>query len=401
MSLLRAAIPLLLALVPAPPGDGAPPQLAEARALLEGGKSKEALDAARLGLEFAPDLPEMLDLASRAAQAAGGADEALWYAELAVNALAEIQSPTKEQKALADALAKRLTELDPTGDKGRAAIAGYAASLFAIGKDCATRKLYVNAVDLLTRCRDSALAVAAEAELAKVYDNKKAVESLIDSGLDVPVKATKKRAPDAAAKEDAKHATWATAWEIKGDQYTVKTDFPRETAESISLAMEQMNRFYRSVFHKNEVGGSKTARVTICIYKSRVEFDENEKENGKPVDPNVAGFFVPNENRVSTYDPRSDKRPLSSLWETLFHESSHQFTHLISADLIPAWLNEGTASYFEGARLRGNGVVEANLVPEERLSSLEILIQQGKPTLEEVVTYFQPGSYEGEYYPFG
>jgi hypothetical protein len=397
----RSAIACSLALLLFAPGDGAPPHLAEARALLDGGKAKEALDKAKAGLERAPDLPELLDLASRAAQAVDSNDEALWYGTLAMEQLAFVAAPGKDQKALSDGLQKRLAELDPLGQKGPAALSTYASALFAIGKDCASRKLYVNAVDLLSRCRTTPVAAAAEAELAKVYDNKKAVEALIDAGLDVPVKPKKKRSPGAVAKEDVKHSTWLTAWEIKGEQYTVKTDMGRDIAESMSLAMEQMNHYYRKVFHVKEHGGGQTARLTICVYKSRAEFDANEKENGQPVSPDVAGFFSPSENRVVTYDPRSDERALSFLWETLFHESSHQFTHLISADVIPAWLNEGTASYFEGARLRGNGVVETNLVPVDRLVGLEIELKEGHPTLEEVVTYFQPGSYPGEDYPFG
>src|SRR5262249_38779145 len=73
----------------------------------------------------------------------------------------------------------------------------------------------------------------------------------------------------------------------------------------------------------------------------------------------------------------------------------------ISADLIPAWLNEGTASYFEGARLRTNGSVETNLIPEERLFYLEKSLKEGQPKLKDVVSFYKPGSYEGSYYPFG
>src|SRR5262249_14513547 len=274
-------------------------------------QGKEALEKAKEGLEFAPDLPEMLDVASRAAQAAGAADEALWYAWMAVSELGAVATPTKEQKALADGIQKRLGGREPTGQQGSAAVASYAAALFAVGKDCAARKLTVNAVDLFLRCKGTPSAAAADAELGKIYDNKKSVESLIESGLDVPVKAQKKRNPEAAAKEDAKHASWGSAWEVKGEPYTVKTDFPAETADPIAVAMEQMNRFYRKVFHVKEFGGGQTARVQLCVYRSREEFDANEKENGKSPDPNVAGFFRPGANYVATYDPRSDKRPLS------------------------------------------------------------------------------------------
>jgi hypothetical protein len=90
------------------------------------------------------------------------------------------------------------------------------------------------------------------------------------------------------------------------------------------------------------------------------------------------------------------------LWSTLFHEASHQFTSLIApSGAVPTWLNEGTASYFEGARLLSNGTVETNLVPELRLSELKLRITEGRPTLKDVVTFYKPGSYPGEYYPFG
>jgi hypothetical protein len=405
---------LALALLAAEPAGDAPPQLAQARALLEGGKAAEALLKAKEGLEFAPRQIELLDLASRAAGDAGAKDEALWYGVIAGEELADLAAPSKSEKAIADALGKRLLELDPLGRKGAATLDAYAASIAAIGKDCASKKLFVNAVDLLGRCRGTAASAAAEAELAKVYANKKAVEALLDSGLDVPVQAKRKRSPESIAREDAKHSTWDTAHEIKGKQYTIKTDMGLELAESMSFAMEQMNAFYRKVFHVKEFGGGQTARATICVYKSRSEFDQHEGTPSDPISPNVAGFFRPGANYVATYDPRSDERSFAFLWETLFHESSHQFTHMISADLIPAWLNEGTASYFEGARLRANGLVETNLVPDERLGSLEALLKMTEsggtgiaksagnvPTLEEVVTYYQPGSYPGEYYPFG
>ncbi|MFN0007738.1 MAG: hypothetical protein ACKVXR_07505 [Planctomycetota bacterium] len=409
-STLALAAPLLAATFHGEP----PRELAEARELLQEGQAAEALLKAKQGLESAPDLLELLDLASRAAGESGAKDEALWYGTLAAGELAGIAAPSKLEKAIGEALATRMLELDPLARKGAKTIDAYAASIAAIGRECASKKLYVNAVDLLVRCQGTSAAAAAEAELARIYANKKAVEALLDSGLDVQVAPKRKRSAEAIAREDAKHSTWETAHEIKGKQYTIRTDMGIELAESMSFAMEQMNAFYRKVFHVKEFGGGQTARATICVYRSREEFDAHEGSADDPIDRNVAGFFRPGANYVATYDPRSDQRSLASLWETLFHEASHQFTHMISADLIPSWLNEGTASYFEGARLRPNGMVETNLVPEERLAGLEIMLKMSEsdgtaiakkpdnvPTLEEVVSFYKPGSYPGEYYPFG
>jgi hypothetical protein len=360
----------------------------------------EAFEVAERALEFHPEDVGLLTLAFRAALESGERDLALVYGELALEQWSAVADPTaKAPPAQATEIQSELATLDPLGRAGEKVLAEYRTALFEAGKTAAKRKLFVNAVDLLTRSRDLGLGAAAEAELAKIYENKQAVQALLATGLDVPLRAKKsKKSAEAIAKEDLARRDWAKAYEIKGDNYTVRTNMGAEMANSISSAMEQVNRFYRKVFKVRERGGN-TARVTVSVYKSRAEFDEYEKLDEKK--KNVLAFFVPNQNRVAAYDLREHGYAIGELWSTLFHEASHQFTHLVSADLIPGWLNEGTASYFEGARLLPNGTVETNLIPEERLLYLELSLQKGDPTLKDVVTYYQPGSYDGSYYPFG
>lgn len=379
----------------APSGD-LPAQLAQAKSLLDASQGLEALAKAKEGLELAPDNLELLDVASRAAALAGQNDQALWYASLALD-----QAGASKDKIVGE-IQKRLADLDPLQQKNQAVLGAYAQTLLQLGQRCASKKFYATAVDLLTRCRNTPLAQEADIELAKIYDDKKAVEALLESGLDVPVKAKKKRNPAAIAKEDAKHATWETHFEVKGKSYTVMTDMGTELAEQMSSAMEQINRFYRTVFHVKEQGGT-TARVTIKVFKSRAEFDKYSQEKGDPPQAKgVKGFFSSSALKVCTYDTREDGFPPSFLWSTLFHEASHQFTAMMApSGAVPTWLNEGTASYFEGARLRSNGTVETNLVPPTRLSELKIHLTEGTPTLKDVVSFYQPGSYPGEYYPFG
>ncbi|MEM7517350.1 MAG: hypothetical protein AAF368_10560, partial [Planctomycetota bacterium] len=123
---------------------------------------------------------------------------------------------------------------------------------------------------------------------------------------------------------------------------------------------------------------------------------------------------------MSAYDPRTEEdstETMEDLWSTLYHEASHQFTRMKWRVLIPTWLNEGTASYFEGAALLPGGYVETNRIPESRLRSVVAQIgggnpadprpvdklepRTGAPDLWDVVTYFQPGSYPGSHYSFG
>jgi hypothetical protein len=375
-----------------------PAQLAEAKSLLDANRAQDALATAKVGLEYAPDNMDLLDLASRAAAAAGDNDQSLWYASLAIE-----QAPPGKEKQAAE-IQKRAADLDPLQQKNQAVIGAYAQALIAVGQKCASKKLYASAVDLFQRCKGTPAAAQAEVELGKIYDNKAAVEALLDSGVDVPIKAKKKRSAAAIAKEDKKHATWATAYQIKGKCYTVITDMGSEMAEQMSLAMEQINRYYRKMFHIKEQGGD-TAHVTIKVFRTRAEFDAHAHDKGDPSESmakEVKGFFVSSANKVCTYDTREDGLPPSFLWSTLFHESSHQFTNLMFfGNPVPTWLNEGSASYFEGARLRSNGTVETNLVPDLRLIELKHHLEAGNPTLKDVVSYPRQGSYPGEYYPFG
>lgn len=398
------SIALSLGLAPLPSPADLPLEVAEALALAKEGKAEEAFERVLVGLERAPEDARVLTLAATYASDAGRLDEALWYARLGLERVA----PGKEAAKQTEALTKLIAALDPLAAAGSAPTDAWAGALFDLAKTSAGRKLWVNAVDLFSRLEDTSLGERAAAELAKVYANKQAVAVLLDSGLSVPLKAKRSRkTPEQLAKEDAKHADWESRWKLKGDNYTLESNMGLETVEAMSTAMEQMNRFYRKVFHVKERGGD-TARVTIKLYRSRQEFDRHETMGSGAIPPSVRGFFSPSELKVATYDHRTDGLGLSFTWATLFHEASHQFTHLISADLVPAWLNEGTASYFEGARLLANGTIETNLVPESRLSALKASLDAietssrgSQPTLKDVVSFYQPGSYPGEYYPYG
>lgn len=369
----------LAALVPAPRGAG-----------------EEELARTVRALEDAPDDVALLGEAARACASLGRSDEAVWYALLALDRAPQPAPGEGPGKGLGELV----QSLSPDVVSYGALLEAYAESLFRVAQTCQRKKLWANAVDLLARCDGTRFESRSSEQLDKLFANEKAVEALLASGIDIPAQPVTKKSPDWIAKEDAKHLGWEKAYEIKGKYYTVITNMGYEMAHSIALAMEQMNSFYRRVFDYKERGGS-MRRCVLKVYASRQGFDEHE---GMKSQPSVRGFFRPSENNVSTYDPRTDPggRPLSKLWSTLFHEASHQFiTAATSGNLIPAWLDEGTASYFEGAELLPSGIVATNRIPSDRLSALLASIEQGSPTVKDVVSYFEPGSYDGEYYPFG
>ncbi|MFT7668555.1 MAG: hypothetical protein ACI8X5_001249 [Planctomycetota bacterium] len=353
--------------------------------------SEDDLETLERKLEDAPEDPNLLEACGLAALDDGEEDLGVWYLSLATDA-----APDDED--LLERVAIELATFEYPVEEGAKLLGDYSETLFKVSKACAAKKLYANAVDLLLRCEGTRFEEAAEKHLEKIYGKKKALEALLASGINVPVQSSSKLSPKKIAKLDSKHADWENALEIKGKFYTIKTDMGYEMAEAMSSAMEQINTFYRKVFRYKERGGSMRS-CELRVYKTREEFDSFEED----IDANVKGFYRSWENNVTTYDPRTEPRPrdISYLWSTLFHEASHQFTHAVWPNPIPTWLNEGTACYFEGTRIEPGGSVSFNGIPDSRLSNLVFLIDAGKPTVEDVITYFKPGSYDGEYYPFG
>ncbi|MFT7680072.1 MAG: tetratricopeptide (TPR) repeat protein [Planctomycetota bacterium] len=356
--------------------------------------SPQDLQGLESALEARPDDADLLAAAVDAAEAEGAQDKALWYALLALEA-SDGQSKSKSRDA---DLTKYLTGLGLAKSLPSVVQGEHAETLFRLAKTAESKKLYANAADFLGNCAGTQYAERAQERLTKLFSKSKAVDALLASGIDVPMATRNTLSPKALARLDAKHTEWEKAEEFKGKYYTVTTNMGHEIGGDILFALEQMNAFYRQVF-RYKMRGQTMRRCAVQVYKSREEFEKHEPSmRGRPT---TKGFFRPGQNIVVTYDQRTDGGTLESLWGTLYHEASHQFTDAVWPEPIPTWLNEGTACYFEGAELRAGGRVAKNLVPPSRLRNLVALLSQRAVTVKEVITYFQSGSYPGNYYPVG
>ncbi len=342
-------------------------------------------------LELAPEDPELLELVGLEALEAGDRDRAAW---LFLDALEHARGDASREVRLA----RRLDELGFPADEVRELLEDHAEGLFRLSKSCASGKRFVTAVDLLHRCAGTPLEAEALNRLEDLYGKPKVVDALLASGVDVPLESGSRYSPEEAARIDAEHSRWEDAHLVEGPNYRVRTNMGIEMARSVSESMEQINAFYRE-FYGYRTRKKSMRSCEVRLYARRSDFDRHEPS----AKPTHAGFYQPGDNFVATYDPREDEspRPLSSLWATLFHEASHQFTRALWPNSVPTWLNEGTACYFEGARIERGGRVSFNGIPGSRLQNLVRLLDEGEPTLEEVITYSGDGSYEGSYYPFG
>ncbi len=192
-------------------------------------------------------------------------------------------------------------------------------------------------------------------------------------------------------KQNALHNTWESAWKKKTENHTVMTDAGYDVLEITALSLEQLNQFFRKFYRYKENGGG-TAHIQIRIYKDRDEYTLL----GKPSVPWSGGYY--NGSAIVTYDPRGSQnaadgrssqepsRSLNGLIQTLAHELSHHFTNIAPGTGVPAWLNEGMASFMEGTQLRSNGQVEWNLVAPHRLMPLvEYLDSPSPPDLARII----------------
>jgi hypothetical protein len=341
------------------------------------------------------------------AEKEGDMDRALWYAKLALGLVVD---PKDDKAARTRWLEVRKAVAAPEPDP-TATLAAFSKELFNIAKACESRKLYANAADVLNQLKGTAYEREATDKLSKLFSKKQAIELLLESGVPVIVERRQKFSKKEATRLDARHAEWENAYIAEGKNYRIKTNMGVDMAHTMLDAMEQINKFYRKVFHHEERGGSMKACV-VNVYKTRAEFDEHEG-----VSQGIKGFFQPMTNSVTTYDHATEEGfGRDYLWSTLFHEASHQFTHAVWPLQIPTWLNEGTASYFEGALLQPGGFIATNRIPESRLEQLIMMIGEGSedgrtttgsegmpgaPTVREVLEYILPGSYPGAYYPYG
>ena len=218
------------------------------------------------------------------------------------------------------------------------------------------------------------------------------------------------------AKNNAKHSDWENRWTKKTKHYDVETNMDYAFFETLAAAMDQMNEFYRSVYEYKK----KTKRVRLAVHRKRSDFDRFSMEIlGRAIQSeSVGGYWVSGLKTVAAFD-RSMGDPdktRDDLWNTLFHEASHQFMSLLMEKnerrglYTPAWLDEGTATYFEGCKIKADGTIVKNNVAEHRLRSW-FYYEQGsnRRSLEDLIAHERNTgpdssgtlSYEGIYYPYG
>lgn len=369
----------------------------QAQELLRRGDREECRQTLLLVLERDDrHLPALAEL-GRMAEEDGDIDRGLWYYLRYVNTVGRITRLRGAEREAREQVLERVEILDPLPRELDRAISSHVRNLKAVASNYLRRKFYASALRAYLQVQ--ALAPQDEDVAAAI------AEIRTEGGADVAVEDFRGGADPLAeysaewiAEQDAAHATWETAYRKETRNYTIVTDAGFEVLETVALVMEQMNQFYREVFRHAE-DGEPTPHIEVWVFRDRAEFDAIAKPGSRW----VGGYY--DGSKVTAYDGGGSGESRRDLYVVLFHEAGHQFVDLAGGP-VPKWLNEGIASYFEGARILSNRQVVRNLVAKPRLLALHgSLFGPGKkepiPLRRLLQITYDSGEYGPDHYPYG
>ena len=336
-----------------------------ARAKLAAGDLTEARTAIDAALERDEFHLDALAVAAQIAEKQGDKDAAVWL----LHRFVDVAARSKETKARAREVADRLAALDPKTGAYKKLTKRYITELLAIAKEHEKHKRMHSALALLAHAKQvdplDARADAGMRRIRKTGGSDVAVADVYAGG-----DPTFGKSEAWVTKSNKKHTDWKQAWKLETDNYRYRTNAGYRVLMTSSIAMENVNLFYRRFFHYKEDGG-KIAKIEIRIFKSRDEY----LELGRNPVRWSAGHFIG--DAVETYvGGVSGKESIRRMYGVLFHEAAHHFVSLTSPS-CPGWLNEAFASFFEGCEILSNGSVRWNRVPGHRLFPLVARLEKG------------------------
>jgi tetratricopeptide (TPR) repeat protein len=355
------------------PGQSQPPTgfvagyLQEAEGHLAAGDLAEARAATERALERDPNSLSALRLLARIAEQQSDLDIAVHSLHRWLE-VQEVRTGRKGKKARKP-VHEQLEPLDTEATSWKKLQTSYANGLVKIGKSYSKKKDLLGALEiyrhLLAVAPDHPEAQRAIHRIRTKGGKEVAVEDVF-AGTDP----TGGMSEEDLLKLDKEHSDWDNAYSSETDNYRYRTNAGFLVHETSRIAMEQMNQFYRRFFRFMEDGGN-TPKIEIRIFKTR---DEYLKLGRNPAEWS-AGHFIG--SAVETYAGGvTGKDSVRSMYGTLFHEAAHQFVSL-TGPMVPGWLNEAYASFFEGCVIMSNGSVKWNRAPPGRLMPLAKRLESG------------------------
>lgn len=193
--------------------------------------------------------------------------------------------------------------------------------------------------------------------------------------------------------------------EFESEHYHLRCWMEPEAVSLVAETMDAIYLYYVEIYLDGDLATAETfPKVTLFVHPTWERMAHHYPGGTAPA--GLGGWWSPSENTVHCYDTKARTGSRDWLLHTLFHEASHQFMTILvqrgEKGWAPAWLNEGTSCFFEGARALADHSVLWPDASVQRLQELVPMLESGGgPTVEQVIGFSQPGSYPGPFYPFG
>lgn len=357
--------PRLLACSPSSQKANVAAYLMEARDKLAKGELIDARRAVEAALERDEYNLDGIELASAIALAQGDKDASAWF----LRRFIDVAERDKATTARGRRARPKLIDLDPGAREFDALTEKYLRDLLAIAKEHEKKGRMHSALALYQRAQSiDPLDPRPGEGLRRVRKTGGADVAVADvyAGGDP----TLGKSAEWIREQDTKHSEWKQAWTDESENYRYRTNAGYRVLKTASIAMENVNRFYRRFFRHKEDGG-KIAKIEIRIFKNRDEY----LELGRSPAEWSGGHFIG--DAVETFvGGVTGKDSIRQMYGVLFHEAAHHFVSMTSPR-CPGWLNEAFASFFEGCEILSNGSVRWNRVPGHRLFPLAARLEKG------------------------
>ena len=374
---MKALAALLLSALSLPSDD----LIQEAERLIGGELFADAVLVLAPGVKAEPEDPELRDLYSKALAGVGRLDEAAHQLQSAIDLLVAAGDTSAERT-----MRRRMAKIDPEAN--------------------AVRGFWNKTTDLMG---ESARNLMAEEQIERAAVYLEGLIPFVNPKEREELKELLELAKNKQEELDLGRAEQRNQMRtVESKHYKIRAALEKETVDVVADTMDRLFDFYVEIYFDGDtslVDLLIPEKATLYIHGTKGEMFQEYPGGVENAPAGLGGWWQPGRNVVHCYDTSSSGGSREELLGTLRHEASHQFMTALcnqGGGWAPAWLNEGTSSFFEGSRILKSGEV---LWPEaaiRRLRTLShFLSNGGGPGVEKVLEFAAPGSYPGEFYCYG
>lgn len=166
-------------------------------------------------------------------------------------------------------------------------------------------------------------------------------------------------------------------WFVETPNYVIASDLPSRRRRFVRDVQEGLhalrNAYEQLVPPRREIEEVSVVRV----FAERRTFTDYLGDNA--LKEWALGMWMPGRRElvISPFDEADDKRDRETMLHTVFHEGFHQYVHYALDSIpIPIWINEGYATFFEGADIGFRGKDVDILEVESRARVLENILEE-------------------------